>query len=72
MYSEKNALKLGFATWPSGVDGNLIAASMVTSSWLRHTASLNCYKRFCISTGTKLKWPIQAEAAQKFTAWAIR
>jgi hypothetical protein len=45
---------------------------MATSSWLRHTASLNCNKKFCISTGTKLNWPIQAEAARKFTAWAIR
>jgi hypothetical protein len=44
------------------VDADLVAASMATSSWYRHTASLNCYKN----------WPIQAETARKFTAWAIR
>jgi hypothetical protein len=45
---------------------------MATSSWHRHTAALNCYKKFCVATGTKFYWPIQAEAARKFTAWAIR
>jgi hypothetical protein len=63
---------LGFTTWPCGVDADLVAASMATSSWHRHTASLNFYKKFCISTGTKLNWPIQAETARKFTAWAVR
>jgi hypothetical protein len=71
-YSEKNAFKLGITSWPNGVDGNLIAAAMAASSWLRHSASLNCFRKFCSSTGTKFSWPIPAEIAQKFTSWAIR
>jgi hypothetical protein len=63
---------MGFTTWPSGVDVDLAAASMATASWHRHAASLNCYKKFCISSGTKFIWPIQAETARKFTAWAVR
>jgi hypothetical protein len=71
-YSETNTLRMGSATWPSGVDVDLVAASMATSSWHRHTASLNCYKKFCVASSTKFSWPIQAETARKFTMWAIR
>jgi hypothetical protein len=63
---------MGFSTWPSGVDVDLVAASMATSSWHRHAASLNCYRKFCASSGTKFSWPIHAEIARNFTTWAIR
>jgi hypothetical protein len=40
-FSHLNFLKTGVASWPSGVDGGLVAASLATASWNRHTAAVN-------------------------------
>jgi hypothetical protein len=68
----RNAHKAGVTTWPLGVDGDLIATSMAAASWHRHSASINCFKKFCISKGIKLVWPIATATVRSFTSWAIK
>jgi hypothetical protein len=68
----KNAHKAGVSFWPSGVDGDIIAASMVAASWHHHSASINCFKKFCISEGIKMSWPVPTETVRKFTSWSIK
>jgi hypothetical protein len=58
--------------WPAGVDGDLIAASMAAASWHRHSASINCFRKFCVSKGIKLVWPVATETVLSFTSWAIK
>jgi hypothetical protein len=67
-----NAYKAGVSTWPRGVDGDLIAASMAAASWHRHSTSINCFRKFCVTKGIKLNWPIESETVRSFTSWALR
>jgi hypothetical protein len=49
----------------------LINASLTASSWRKHAAALNCFKKFENHEGTKFPWPLTENNACKFIAWAI-
>jgi hypothetical protein len=47
-------------------------ASQSTSSWNRHAAAINNYKKFLWDVGLPLKWPFPVENVRKYVNWAIK
>jgi hypothetical protein len=47
-------------------------ASQSTSSWNRHAAALNNYKKFLWDTGKSIKWPFPVETVREYVKWAIK
>ncbi len=43
-----------------------------TSSWNRHAAALNNYKKFLWDVGLPLKWPFPVETVREYVKWAIK
>jgi hypothetical protein len=70
-FSPLNFQKTGITSWPSGVDGGLVAASLATASWNRHTAAINSFSKFLRRKNLPLSWPVSVEAIRSYVSWAL-
>jgi hypothetical protein len=53
------------------VDGGLVAASLATSSWNRHTAAVNSLEKFLRGRNLPLSWPLKLETVRSYVTWAL-
>jgi hypothetical protein len=49
----------------------LICASNSLASWKKHSAALNCYKKFLLEKNLLCEWPITASNLEKFIVFAV-
>ena len=54
------------------MDESLVAASMASASWNRHSSALRSYKKFAILTGQISSMPFTIESVRKYTTWALK
>jgi hypothetical protein len=54
-----------------GVDSGLVAASLATASWNRHTAAINSLTKFLCRKNLPLSWPIDLEVIRGYVSWAL-
>jgi hypothetical protein len=53
------------------VDRGLVAASLATASWNRHTAAINSFSKFLREKNLPLTWPASVEVVRNYVSWAL-
>ena len=70
-YSPFENSHIGVTSWPPGVSAKLMAASQSASSWKRHHAAVNNFRKFCIEKNCNLSFPVTVTTLRSYTNWAL-
>jgi hypothetical protein len=70
-FSYLNINRTRIKSWPPGVSGILVVASLSTSSWNRHAADCNSLASFAQHANFNLAWPLKLDLVRGYVNWAL-